>query len=183
MAQQTFPRDRFDEIPSTIDRVGAHRAPERPGRSWRGFLWAAGATIVLVSLGIVGVMLFNEQLLFQETEAVPTAEPTVTAPPTVDPGVPVIVLNGTTANGLAAGAGDTLAGAGFTVGTASNAESSDIEVTAVYHTEPELEGVARGVAEAIGGADVRFLEESPVAGASLILVLGADYLERVTPSD
>ena len=38
MAEQ--PRDRFDDIPSGVDRVGAHRSPRKPGRGWIGFAWA-----------------------------------------------------------------------------------------------------------------------------------------------
>jgi hypothetical protein len=181
MAKETFPRDRFDTIPAGIERVGAHRAPQKPGRGWSGFVWAAGATVLLVTAGIIGVMLFNDRLLFGDSAPPPTPDPVVTAEPTVDPAARITVLNGTTTTGLAAGAGEMLTAAGFTVGTATNAGSDDIEMTAVYFADPALEGAARGVAQAVGGAEVRLSDDVTAEGSTLILVLGADYVERVAP--
>ncbi len=172
---QKFPRDRFDSIPHGIERVGAHRAPARRGSRWVAFGWAALATVVLVALGIGGVILFNDRLNFGEPTAAPTPEPVVTAEPTVAPDVPVTVLNGTTTTGLAARAAESLAASGIPVGTTANASASDLTETVVYYAAPELEGAARGVAQAVPEADVRMSEQFAAIGTPLVLVLGADY--------
>ncbi len=119
---QKFPRDRFDSIPHGIDRVGAHRAPTRRGAGWIVFGWAALVTVVLVAVGIGAVMIFNDRLNFLAPPA-PTAspEPVVTAPPTIAPDIPVLVLNGTTTSGLAAQAGEMLTAGGVPVGSTANA--------------------------------------------------------------
>ncbi|WP_136708611.1 LytR C-terminal domain-containing protein [Agromyces sp. H66] len=178
---QKFPRDRFDSIPHGIERVGAHRAPVRRGARWVAFGWAALATVVLVVVGIVGVVLLNDRLDFADTGAAstPTPTPVVTAPPTVAPDIPVTVLNGTTTTGLAARAGEALAAAGIPVGTTANASTSDLTETVVYYATPDLEGAARGVAQALPEADVRLSEQFAEIGTPLALVLGSDYAAAI----
>ena len=172
---QKFPRDRFDTIPHGIERVGAHRAPTRRRSRWAAFGWAALATVVLVGVGIGGVILFNDRLNFGEPTASPTSEPVATAEPTIAPDVPVTVLNGTTTTGLAARAAESLTASGIPVGTTANASASDLTETVVYYAAPELEGAARGVAQAVPEADVRMSEQFAAIGTPLVLVLGADY--------
>jgi hypothetical protein len=172
---QKFPRDRFDSIPHGIERVGAHRAPTRRGAGWVAFGWAALATVILVAAGIGGVILFNDRLNFGEPVAAPTKTPVATAPPTVAPDIPVTVLNGTTTSGLAARAGETLTAAGIPVGTTANASASDLTETVVYYATADLEGAARGVAQAVPEADVRLSEQFAQIGTPLVLVVGSDY--------
>jgi LytR cell envelope-related transcriptional attenuator len=172
---QKFPRDRFDSIPHGIERVGAHRAPTRRGARWVAFGWAALATVVLVAAGIGGVIVFNDRLNFGEPEVTPTPTPVATAAPTIAPDVPVTVLNGTTTSGLAARAGEALVAAGIPVGTTANASASDLTETVVYYATPDLEGAARGVAQAVPEADVRLSEQFAEIGTPLVLVVGSDY--------
>lgn len=174
---QNFPRDRFDSIPHGIERVGAHRAPMRRGAGWIAFGWAALATVVLVAAGIGGVIVFNDRLNFGDTGAAqtPTPTPVATAPPTVAPDIPVTVLNGTTTSGLAARAGEALAAAGIPVGTTANASANDLTETVVYYATADLEGAARGVAQAVPEADVRLSEQFAQIGTPLVLVVGSDY--------
>ncbi|MFD4420622.1 LytR C-terminal domain-containing protein [Agromyces sp. NPDC058484] len=174
---QKFPRDRFDSIPHGIERVGAHRAPARRGARWVAFGWAALATLVLVAVGIGAVVVFNDRLNFGDPGAAqtPTPTPIATAPPTVAPDVPVTVLNGTTTTGLAARAGEALVAAGIPVGTTANASASDLTETVVYYATGDLEGAARGVAQALPEADVRLSEQFAQIGTPLVVVLGSDY--------
>jgi hypothetical protein len=172
---QKFPRDRFDSIPHGIERVGAHRAPTRRGAGWVAFGWAALATVVLVAAGIGGVVLLNDRLNFGDPVVTPSATPVATVPPTVAPDVPVTVLNGTTTAGLAARAGEALTAAGIPVGTTANASASDLTETVVYFATADLEGAARGVAQALPEADVRLSEQFAQIGTPLVLVVGSDY--------
>jgi hypothetical protein len=172
---QKFPRDRFDSIPHGIERVGAHRAPTRRGAGWVAFGWAALATVVLVAAGIGGVVLLNDRLNFGDPVVTPSPTPVATVPPTVAPDVPVTVLNGTTTAGLAARAGEALTAAGIPVGTTANASASDLTETVVYFATADLEGAARGVAQALPEADVRLSEQFAQIGTPLVLVVGSDY--------
>ncbi|MET0975277.1 MAG: LytR C-terminal domain-containing protein [Leifsonia sp.] len=172
----SHPKDRFDDIPKDLERVGAHRAPRKRGRGWIAFGWAALATIVLVAGGAVAIMLLNNGIDNNPTASIApsTAPPTPTAEPTLDPAVSVTVLNGTTTAGLAGTVADSLRAAGWNVGATSNADQSDIADTTVYYADATLEGAARGVAAAVPGADVQLSPDFAESGAQLVVVLGAE---------
>ncbi|MGI9822485.1 LytR C-terminal domain-containing protein [Agromyces sp. Marseille-Q5079] len=174
---QNYPRDRFDSIPHGIERVGAHRAPQRRGARWIAFGWAVLATAVLTGIGIAGVVVVNDRVDFSEASPSTTPAPVVTAEPTIAADVPVTVLNGTETAGLAATAGDALTAAGIPVSTTANASEADITETVVYYATADLEGAARGVAQAIPGADVRLDAKFGEIGTPLVLVVGSDYAE------
>lgn len=176
---QNHPRDRFDTIPHGMERVGAHRAPQRRGARWIAFGWAALATVVLTGLGITWVVVANDRLDFSEATPSQPATPVATAEPTIAPDVPVTVLNGTDTSGLAATASDALTAAGVPVGAAANASENDIKETVVYYATADLEGAARGVAQAIAGAEVRLDAKFGEIGTPLVLVVGADYAESL----
>lgn len=180
----TYPKDRFDDLPRHLDRVGAHRAPRKRGRGWIAFWWALGATIVLIALGVGGLFLLNDRLNFDLSGVgSPSATPTPTesaappqAEPTVDPSLSVTVLNGTPGAGVAAGVGELLTAAGWTVGATSNASTEDVAETVVYYADPALEGAARGVAASIPGSDVLLAPDFAESGAALTVVVGNDYV-------
>ncbi|MDR5699705.1 LytR C-terminal domain-containing protein [Agromyces aerolatus] len=175
---QKFPRDRFDRIPDGIERVGAHRAPRRRGQGWITFAWAALATVVLATAGIIGIMVFNDRLDFGDApQPTATAAPAETVPATIAPDVPVTVLNGTQTSGLAARAAEALGAAGVPVGTTANASEDDLTVTYVYYASEDLEGAARGVAQALPEAEVRFDAKFAETGTPLVVVLGSDYAD------
>ena len=108
------PRDRFDDIPDDLVRVGAHRSPAKRGRGWIAFAWAALATGALVVGGLYGLSLVNPAISFELPElgggaAQPgvsaTPEPEVAAvtdPGTVDPSLDlsISVLNASPTEGL-----------------------------------------------------------------------------------
>lgn len=179
-----FPPDRFDAIPSDIHRVGAHRAPAKRGSRWVWFAWMAGATIVIVGIGAVGIFVLKDRLDFSGAPGtVPhtsaPSEPPIAAVPTIDPSLSVTILNGTDVAGLAASAGKQLTNQGWLVGATSNASTEDITETTVYYADATLEGAALGLANSVEGAKVSFSPDFAGSGAQLTVVLGSDY----TPPD
>lgn len=180
-----FPRDRFDEQPEDLFRVGAHRAPRRKGRGWIGFAWAVLATVILIVGGLYGLSRVTDGIDFElpfageEPVETPTSTPTPTAEPVLDPAtidparsISITVLNGTPTPGLHDTVGDSLSGAGWPVGAQSPSSADDVEETFVYYSDPENEDVARGVAIAIGVGEIRL---SDAFAAPITVVLGTDY--------
>lgn len=196
------PRDRFDEVPDDLERVGAHRAEARRGRGWIVFAWAALATGVLVGAGVVYLGVANDSFQFvaptsdetaqaesetpaedaegEEAEtgsAAPTPSPETVAPADpddVDPDVTTItVLNGTDTSGLAGSASGALADGGWTVAGQGNADGDTAAVTIVYYVDEADEAVARGVARDLGTTEVEQSDAFP--DSSVTIVLGSDY--------
>lgn len=187
-----FPKDRFDELPEGVQRVGAHRAPASRARAWIGLGWAALATVVLVAAGVFALSVINEDFrlpFFQAEEEEPTLAPTVTeepeAEPALDPEVAITVLNGTPMAGLATTVGDELVakgwgGAALGTGSRANASDRDIDDTVIYYNDPSLEGAARQLVIDLGVGEVRLSDDFPTS--PITVVLGADY-RPVTPSE
>lgn len=180
----TYPKDSFDELPPDLLRVGSHRAPAKKGRGWIGFGWAVLATVLLTTVGLVGLAALNDKInfdlpFFQAGETpTPTPTPTPTAAPTVDPAVPLSILNGTPTPGLATQVGEALVaqgwgGAAEGIGSRANAAVRDIEKTVVYYSDPAYEGAARGLVLALGTGDIRLSTDYPAS--TITIVIGADY--------
>lgn len=189
-----FDRDRFDDVPADLDRVGAHRAEKRPGGGWIAFAWAALATGVLVGAGVIALGVLNDSFQFVNPSSSSTAEAeapetgTATSTPTpsasesvapltdpsqVDPAVTTVtVLNGTATAGLAGAASERLEAEGWVVGTQGNA-SERVSTSTVYYSSAADEAVALGLAQQLGISDVELTDAFP--GASITIVLGADY--------
>jgi hypothetical protein len=190
------PRDRFDEVPDDLQRVGAHRAEARRGRGWIVFAWAALATGVLVGAGVVYLGVANDSFQFVAPTSDETSQagsespddggtdgsdaPTTPAetvapadPASVDPDATTItVLNGTDTSGLAGQASLALAETGWTVAGQGNADGT-VAVTVVYYADAADEAVARGVARDLGTTTVELSDAFP--DSSVTAVLGDDY--------
>ncbi|QHC56163.1 LytR cell envelope-related transcriptional attenuator [Rathayibacter tanaceti] len=175
----THPRDRFDEIPATEGRIGAHRRPPAPHARAIAFAWAALATGVIVLLGFIGLLVIDNRVQFTDVFTAPTdaagASSAPTAVATVDPSLGVAVLNGTATAGLAASAGDALTTAGWSVPTVANANTENVATTTVYYTDPALEGAALGLVGSLGTGSVALSQDFVETGA-VVVVLGADYV-------
>ena len=184
-----YPKDRFDELPDDLQRIGAHRGPARRGRGWIAFAWAALATLVLILVGIIGLRTFvgmEINIPFLSTtpapEAVvpptqtPTAEP-VLDPSSIDPAraITTSIYNGTTAAELQNTVGDALTAAGWTIDTRARASTSDVAVTTVYYSDPANEDVARGLVVALGIGEISLIPAETFPGNPLNIVIGADY--------
>lgn len=183
-----FPQDQFDNLPTDLDRIGAHRAPKKKGGGWVGFAWAALATGVLVVGGLYGLSLVNDQVSFEVPglsggEApveTPSASPTPEVPPVLDPTtidksrkITITVLNGTATAGLQNVAGDALVAGKWPVVSRTQASQTDIEETVVYYRTAADEDVARGIVVALGVGKVR--ESEAFLGSPITVVLGSDY--------
>jgi len=186
MARSTFPRDRFDDLPAESGRVGAHRAENPHLRGWIVFLWAAVATVVLIVGGIFGTLVISGRIpIGAEPVATPTVTPTI--PAVIDTSYSVVVLNGTSDEGLAGSLRDRIVAAGWSADSVQTGDSdtTDFATTTIYYLRPEDEQAARGLADAIGGADVAqstFLQptddpntpDDESAEKRLIVVIGLD---------
>jgi hypothetical protein len=179
---EKYPRDRFDEIPDDLQRVGAHRAPRPKGRRWIAVGWAALATVVLIGGGIFYLSVVSGSISFhgsapsssQGTPS-PTPTPTPTIVPTVNPALTVNILNGTATSGLAGQVGDKLTAAGWKVGAVANADRTDLAQTIVYYSDPANQAAALGVTQSLPGATVQESQDFADTGADLTVVVGTDY--------
>jgi hypothetical protein len=173
------PKDQFDDLPADLARVGAHRAPPRPGRGWITFAWAALLTGLFVVAGSLGLNALRGLSFLGEAPTV-SATPTAikTADPVLDPttiaperAISITILNGTPTVDLEDSAAAALAG--WPVGAALLASNQTEPTTIVYYRDPANEDVARGVVLALGVGEVR---ESTALAAPITVVLGADYV-------
>lgn len=172
-------KDRFDELPLSVDRRGSHRAPIARRRAIT-FAWAALITGVLVLGGTIGLFASSGKLdviAFLIPGARPAATPTPTAVPTVDAKMAINILNGTETEGLSSQVGDVLSKAGLTVGTKSNSSETSIKKTMVFYAQKSYEGAARGACKALGATcTIKFTNAYATSGAPLTMVIGSDYL-------
>lgn len=177
-AMATAPRDRFDDVPADLARVGAHRAPRPANRAFVVFAWAALATGVLVGAGVLGLGAIEGRI----ANVGPLASSATAAPvatPTIDPNIDVVLLNATTTNGLAAGAEGMLVKDGWKVGSTANASATDVKTTTVYYTTASQAGAAAGLAKSLGITRTALSQQFAVAGQSrLTVVLGEDYAAK-----
>lgn len=170
-----FPRDRFDELPTDLARVGAHRAPARRGRVLVAFAWAALATGLLVGAGVVGLRVIDSRNATGVAPVGPTSSaPSVAA--TVDPKEPVVLLNATETNGLAATAAAAAKADSWTVQSTANASSTNVTTTVVYYAKSGQAGAAKGLAATLGTTHTQQSQQFAAGGTDrLTVVLGADY--------
>jgi len=184
----SYPKDRFDELPDDIERIGSHRGPQRRGRGWIGFAWALLATGVLVVGGLFALSQYLDDDLgipFFASPEEPTAtpEPTETVTPLTDPttldparDITIDVLNGTPESGLQTTIFDELTTAGWPTGSAAPASARDIEDTYIYYSNEADEDVAAGLVIALGHGEIRLIEADVFPGAQVTIVIGTDYL-------
>ena len=181
-----FPQDEFDNIPSDLERVGAHRAPRRKGRGWINLGLGILAAAELVVAGLYGLSRLDPSFTldlpdFSEDATVevsasplPVAD-AVTDPSTVstDPELTLSILNGTETTGQQDVAADQLVAAGWPDAVRARAAATDIESTTIYYWNADFEGLARGIAEALGVGTV--VLSDAYQGAPITVLLGADF--------
>ena len=185
------PRDRFDDIPADLVRVGAHRAPAKRGGGWVRFAWFALATGLLVVAGLYGLSRINPAISFELPVIAgggsnPTSTPStapVVPPMTVeewtaaDPAIPltISVLNGSPTDGAQTQAALQIGAAGWPTPDAQNASARDVQATLIYYHTADYEGIAKSLA-AVLGLDATHIKLSDFyLGAPVTIVLGADY--------
>ena len=184
-----YPKDRFDQLPDDVQRIGAHRGPARRGRGWIAFAWAALATLLLVVGGVVALKTFlgiDVGIPFLSAEStstplatstpIPTAEP-VLDPSTIDPArlITTSVYNGTVKAELQNTVGDALVAAGWMIDARALASTNDVAKTTVYYSDPANEDVARGLVIALGVGEISLVPAGTFPGNPLTIVIGGDY--------
>jgi len=183
------PRDRFDDIPDELVRVGAHRSPAKRGRGWVAFAWAALATGVLVVGGLYGLSRVNPAISFElpviaggdgQPGSTATPEPEVeplTDPTLVDPALnlSISVLNGSPTDGLQQSAADQIELAGWPKPSAAVAGAREETTTSIYYNGAQYEAIALGLAQLIGADPANIRNSDFYLGAPVTIVLGADY--------
>ncbi|WP_375406904.1 LytR C-terminal domain-containing protein [uncultured Amnibacterium sp.] len=174
-------RDRFDDVPEDLARVGAHRAPSRR-RGVTIFAWAALATGVLVGAGVLGLSAIERGAIGTVGTSTGTSSSAAAARPaaTVDPAATVVILNATTTSGLAKNAATTAEAADWKVASTANADTTDVKLSTVYYSAASQLGAALGLAKSleIGRTPVQTKRFDVQGESRLTVVLGADY----TPS-
>ena len=182
-----YPKDRFDQLPEDLKRIGAHRGPKKKGGGWVGFAWALLATGVLIFGGLWGLSnIVGVDVGLPIFEPAPTPTPSPTPTPTADPvldpttidparNIQVTVLNGTSAAGLENTVGDALVAVGWKVTARTNAGQKDVEKTTVYYSDPLNEDVARGLVVSLGKGEIRLVGPDTFPGMALTVVIGVDY--------
>ncbi|WP_395640170.1 LytR C-terminal domain-containing protein [Pseudolysinimonas sp.] len=184
-------RDRFDDIPDDLVRVGAHRAPAKRGRGWVAFAWAALATGLLVVGGLYGLSRVNPAISFELPElgggiaqpgVTSTPEPEVdpiTDPALVDPAVAetlsISVLNGAPTADLEDAAVAQITQAGWPEPSGAVAGAREEEFTRIYYNGAQYEGIALGLAELLGTDPANIFNSDFYLGATVTIVLGSDY--------
>jgi hypothetical protein len=172
------PRDRFDDVPTDLARVGAHRAPARRGRGLATFGWAALATGVLVGAGVLGLSVIERGVATTGDATTTTSGSSSVAAPaaTVDPNASVVVLNATKTSGLAASAASTAKTDGWKVTSTANADTQGVKVSTVYYGDKSAQGAALGLAKSLGIGRTQQSDRFDVQGKTrLTVVLGSDF--------
>jgi len=184
------PRDRFDDLPDDLRRVGAHRAPAKGGRGWIWFAWAALATGLLVLGGLYGLSRVNPALSFElpdlggDEAAAPqmttTPKPEVTPitdPSLVDPSLKlsISVFNGSPTEDAQQTAADQIEVAGWPKPASAVAGTRDRETTIIYYNGSSFEPIAMGLAQLLGTDPAKIVNSDYYLGAKVTIVLGADY--------
>ncbi|RRJ87490.1 LytR family transcriptional regulator [Gulosibacter macacae] len=182
-----YPKDRFDDFPSSLNRRGAHRAPRTRLSKIGSWLIALASVVLLVGIGVGVMWMIDRQVQFSGSMGDPTPTPTETAQessetPTPTPEAPVAtfdaqiavsVLNGAGLGGLATAGSGVLEGEGWNVQVIDDADHSNYESTTVaVNSEADL-GAALAVVEALGFGEA-IVDPAQASPGELIVILGAD---------
>ena len=196
-----YPADEFDEPNDSVLPAGVHRRPLPAWRNWLPLLlivvivpalaWGAlalfkvaGGTNSSVATSIATKMASNKTKAKAKASAsaapksnatvVTTQAPTPTPTPTqsIDHTVGITVHNGTNTAGLAARAGSTLEGAGFTSVTVSPGVYSEQTPTdsTVYYASEDKEAVAKAVAKELGISNVELSAEQASSNPIVVVL-------------
>lgn len=196
-----YPADEFDEPNDSVLPAGVHRRPLPAWRNWLPLLlivvivpalaWGAlalfkvaGGTNSSVATSIATKMASNKTTAKAKASAsatpksnatvVTTQAPTPTPTPTqsIDHTVGITVHNGTNTAGLAARAGSTLEGAGFTAVTVSPGVYSEATPTdsTVYYASEDREPVAKAVAKELGISNVELSAEQASSNPIVVVL-------------
>ncbi len=164
-----FPRDEFDAAPihggrHRVRRTAIHRVLE--------FLKIAAYSAIVALVGFVGLKAIDS-LNFFDTNSVVVTQPVVEKLKPL-----VVVLDGTSKDGIATAVAKTLLNAGYNVGTAANyvpASGGQVSVSAVYYLSADDKALADAIAKKLSTAKVQMKATiSSEFSDAITVVLGSD---------
>ncbi|MFT4232300.1 MAG: LytR C-terminal domain-containing protein [Leucobacter sp.] len=168
-------QDRFDRVRRT-GRVGAHRIAARPRYVWQYLIAGLLGFALLTTLGIIAV--HSAGATGELTGERPTSSPSTEQQQTmgeVDPEATVAVLNGTATPNLAAAVDQIITDEGWgQIRFSGNASETDVELSAVFYTDPADAAAAAGLASKLG-LSVYVTEDYADYEVQLVVLLGANY--------
>jgi hypothetical protein len=192
--KNTFLPDRFDDLPRDPSYVGRHRRERTTWSTFAPIGIGLGTVVVLVLAGLWFIDRSDDYLTLDPSDFPIAAEPPeepVVVEPEVEPEQEVVtdptqvdltdftltVLNGTSTQGLAARAAERLVAVGWPEATATNADSSDVAETVVTFGDEVHRAKALGIAQLLGVDETQVIQTTAYPGASVTVVLGADYVD------
>lgn len=168
-------KDRFDAFPKR-ERVGAHRINPKLGSKFAGFLIAALATLLITALGILFINLQPGSVKYSTEVSVEGAVEDKPVAGVLDPEAGVVILNGTELESLAYFVDDFIHEEELgQVVFSGNADSNEVQTSAIFYSNPELESAAIALGEKLGGVKAYENTNFFSWGNDLAVLLGADY--------
>lgn len=174
--RQDYPEDRFDRVPRS-GRVGAHRVTARPRYTWQYIIAGLLGFAVLTTIGVLAVHAIGSagKLPIRGQES-PAASSQAKPDAEIDPDATVAVLNGTSTEHLAAALDSIIAQEGWgKILFSGSASASDVQISAVFYSDPADEGAAAGLAAKLGGLSTYTTNEYDRYGAQLVVLIVSDY--------
>lgn len=152
MADETYAKDRFDDVPRDRGKVGAHRAEQPRMRGLVVFLWAALAAIVLFVAGLLIVLAIMGRGPFAGSAI--DSNPTSSIEPRLDTSYSVLVLNATPDESRTETVRSELIAAGWDESSivVSDASERDFKETTIYYALVGDAPVAEAVRDLVDGA-------------------------------
>lgn len=170
-----LPSDRFDNLPKSR-RVGVHRVIGRPHRFWIYFVSALLGFALLTTVGVIVIQVTGADLksLTESVPKLPKVAPAVA--PVLDPEATVVVFNGTPMANFEAVVDGAITKNGWgQILFSSPANSNDVQISAVFYSDPADEAAALALAKELGGVSIFQTSDYDEYGARLIVLLGVDY--------
>ncbi|WGD36996.1 LytR C-terminal domain-containing protein [Lysinibacter sp. HNR] len=170
--------DPFDN-PNMGKRVGAHRAAPRRAARWIYFLWAAIAVVVLTVVGIIFLVIGPGNVSLPRTSgpaAVSTASPEPSVQARTEESTTIAILDGSGNSALVSQVSSFIATnkLGTVVFEGQSAEN-DIAQSAIFYSSERDEGLAKGLADELGGLQYYLSEEEESLDTQLVVRLGTQF--------
>ncbi|MBL3698889.1 hypothetical protein D3228_04395 [Leucobacter luti] len=149
----------------------------RPRYTWQFLIAGLLGFAVLTGIGVLAVHAAGNAGKLPVTGQSPSSSATAATPDAkLDPDATIAILNGTTTEHLSSAVGTIITdqkwGSVLFWGSASE---SDVEISAVFYSDPEDAAAAAGLAKELGGLSTYTTTDYADYAADLVVLLGADY--------
>ena len=147
-SRNTLPVDRFDKLPKG-GRVGVHRVVGRPRRFWIYLVSALLGIALLTAAGVIVIQVTGADIKSLTEEAPKPTKAPPAVMPELDPTAPIVVFNGTPMDNFEAVVDSVITQNGWgQILFSSPAASSDVQISAVFYSDPADEPAALALAKA-----------------------------------